>query len=53
MDCMIKGINETKAAAPYDVLDSANLGYCQLFKFKCAAARTCDSWLHGGPIRDC
>ena len=53
MDCMIKGINETMAADPYDVLDRANLGYCQLFKFKCAAARTCDAWLHGGPIRDC
>ena len=36
-----------------DVLDRANLGYCQLFKFKCAATRTCDAWLHGGPIRDC
>ena len=52
MDCMIKGINETMAADPYDVLDRANLGYCQLFKFKCAATRTCDAWLHGGPIRD-
>ena len=44
---MIEGINETMAADPYDVLDRANLGYCQLFKFKCAAARTCDAWLHG------
>ena len=41
-----------KAADPYDVLDRANLGYCQLFKFKCAACRTCDAWLYGGPIRD-
>ena len=40
MDCMIKGINETMAADPQDVLDRANLGYCQLFKFKCAATRT-------------
>ena len=30
MDCMIEGINETMAADPYDVLDRANLGYCQL-----------------------
>jgi len=52
MDCMVKGINETRAADPYDVLDRANLGYCQLFKFKCAACRTCDAWLYGGPIRD-
>ena len=53
MDFMIKGINETMAADPQDVLDRANLGYCQLFKFKCAATRTCDAWLHGGPITDC
>jgi len=31
-------------------LNASNLGYCQLFAFKCAAARTCSSWLSGGPI---
>ena len=30
----------------------ANLGYCQLFHFKCAGERTCDAWLMGGPITD-
>ena len=24
----------------------------ELLVFKCAATRTCDAWLHGGPIRD-
>jgi hypothetical protein len=52
IDCIIKGINETGAADPYEVQQRANLGYCQLFKFKCAAARTCDAWLHGGAIQD-
>ena len=33
-----------------DVVDSADLGYCELFHFKCAAARTCSAWLMGGPI---
>ena len=32
------------------VSDAANLGYCQLFHFKCAGARTCDAWLFGGPV---
>jgi hypothetical protein len=32
------------------VQDAANLGYCELFHFKCAASRTCDAWLVGGPI---
>ena len=52
IDCIIDGINETMAADPYDVQERADLGYCQLFKFKCASARTCDAWLYGGPITD-
>jgi hypothetical protein len=52
LDCIIDGINENRGADPYEVLDRANLGYCQLFKFKCAAARTCDAWLYGGSIQD-
>jgi hypothetical protein len=26
------------------------LGYCEAFDFKCAASRTCDAWVVGGPI---
>lgn len=51
VDCIIQGINETEAADPWDVQCRANLGYCQLFKFKCAGDRTCDAWLHGGSIQ--
>ena len=51
IDCMAKGINEEGAADPYQVIQHGNLGYCQLFKFKCAGARTCDAWVHGGPIK--
>jgi len=50
LGCIVEGINEKQAADPLDVLDLADLGYCQLFKFKCAAKRSCDAWLHGGPI---
>jgi hypothetical protein len=50
LECIKEGINETKTADPQDVLDLADLGYCQLFKFKCASQRSCDAWLHGGPI---
>ena len=52
IDCMAKGINEEGSASdPYQVIQYGNLGYCQLFKFKCAGARTCDAWVHGGPIK--
>jgi hypothetical protein len=51
LSCIIEGINEQGAADPYDVQCRADLGYCQLFKFKCAGSRTCDAWLHGGPTQ--
>jgi hypothetical protein len=33
-----------------EVQDAADLGYCELFDFKCAGERTCSAWLSGGPI---
>jgi hypothetical protein len=53
MKCIVEGIqgeesdNETYAN---EVVDSAELGYCELFEFKCAADRTCSAWLVGGPV---
>ena len=52
IDCIAKGINEEDSIAnPMQVIQLGNLGYCQLFKFKCAGDRTCDAWVHGGPIK--
>jgi hypothetical protein len=52
--CIENGIEEPgeehENYAP-DVVAAANLGYCELFHFKCAGDRTCDAWLVGGPIR--
>jgi hypothetical protein len=41
-----------KQQDPFDVIDAGELGYCRVFKFKCAAARTCSAWIGGGPITD-
>lgn len=52
--CIENGIDdpeETEQGYAADVVDSANLGYCELFDFKCAGERTCDAWLVGGPIK--
>ena len=52
--CISKGIeNEPEEHESYaeDVIKAANLGYCELFHFKCAGDRTCDAWLVGGPIK--
>ena len=33
-----------------NIVELANLGYCELFDFKCAGDRTCDAWITGGPL---
>ena len=53
LDCIAKGIGaKTDQPDPYDTIDAGALGYCEAFDFKCAAARTCDAWVTGGPITD-
>ena len=48
MDCITKGIG----ADANEVEMAGNLGYCEIFDFKCAAKRTCDAWIAGGPLKD-
>lgn len=47
LDCIANGIDSELA---YDIIDAGDLGYCEAFDFKCAAKRTCDAWVVGGPI---
>lgn len=49
IDCINAGLAENGIDA-LDVIAAAELGYCHAFKFKCAASRTCDAWIVGGPI---
>jgi hypothetical protein len=49
LDCIAGGINDTNE---WDTIDAGDLGYCEAFDFKCAASRTCDAWVVGGPIVD-
>ena len=51
-NCMASGINTEKADNGEAVIEQANLGYCELFHFKCAGDRTCDAWLTGGAIEN-
>lgn len=34
------------------IVKNANLGFCELFEFKCAGNRTCDAWVGGGPLKE-
>ena len=49
LDCIASGINDVNE---WDTIDAGDLGYCEAFDFKCAANRTCDAWVTGGPITD-
>jgi hypothetical protein len=36
----------------WEVIDAGDLGYCEVFDFKCASKRTCEAWISGGPITE-
>jgi hypothetical protein len=48
--CIAKGIGNEDD--PWATINAGTLGYCKFLKFKCAAKRTCDAWVEGGPIED-
>ncbi len=50
LDCIVKGIDQEEEGYAADVMEASDLGYCELFDFKCAGDRTCSAWLTGGPI---
>lgn len=53
-NCIAKGIEAGGSGekSAWDAIDAAELGYCEALDFKCAASRTCDAWVVGGPITD-
>lgn len=48
IDAMANGLGGEPMS--YAIIELANLGYCDIFEFKCAGARTCDAWIAGGPL---
>jgi len=53
MDCIESGLatGDTETDA-WEVIEAGDLGYCEIWDFKCAAKRTCTAWVTGGPITD-
>lgn len=50
LDAIAHGLGGEEEA--YAIMKVANLGYCEIFDFKCAGDRTCDAWVMNGPITD-
>lgn len=49
LDCIAEGISGEDA---WDVIEAGDLGYCEFFRFKCNANRSCLAHVDGGPIKD-
>lgn len=43
LQCIAKGIGPE--GDPWATIDAGDLGYCEIFDFKCAASRTCRAWI--------
>jgi len=55
IECIQKGIASISIKEEdisNDIISQADLGYCELFDFKCAGSRTCDAWITNGPLTD-
>jgi len=52
LECIKEGLagGDPKEENAWDSVSAGDLGYCEAFDFKCAASRTCDAWVVGGPI---
>ena len=51
LDCIDAGLAAgSRTGNEWDTIAAGDLGYCEAFDFKCAANRTCDSWITGGPV---
>jgi hypothetical protein len=49
LSCIETGLTDN--ADEFESIDAAGeLGYCEIFDFKCASARTCRAWVAGGPV---
>lgn len=50
LDCIAKGIGDE--GDPWAMIEAGDLGYCEIFDFKCASSRTCDAWVAGSDQGD-
>lgn len=53
LNCIAMGLGaEDPMERSWDTISVANIGFCNIFDFKCAGDRTCDAWVTGGPITE-
>ena len=50
LQCIESGLSRGDDENAWDSVEAGDLGYCEALDFKCAAGRTCDAWVAGGPV---
>jgi hypothetical protein len=50
--CIEDGLAPDRMKDAMEVVEAGDLGFCEVFDFKCAAKRTCAAWIVGGPVTD-
>jgi hypothetical protein len=43
LECIADGIGDE--GDPWAMIEAGDLGYCEIFDFKCASSRTCSAWV--------
>ena len=43
LECIAEGIGDE--GDPWAMIEAGDLGYCEIFDFKCASSRTCSAWV--------
>lgn len=49
---VLKAIGDALGPVGNKIVEKADLGFCEFFKFKCAGERTCDAWITNGPLKE-
>jgi hypothetical protein len=53
LGCIAEGISGgDETADEWDVIEAGDLGYCEIYKFKCNGNRSCLAHVDGGPLTD-
>lgn len=50
LECIESGLGPGDQEDAWGSVNAGDLGYCEALDFKCAAGRTCDAWVAGGPV---
>jgi hypothetical protein len=50
LECISTGLANEPGEDAWATIKAGELGYCEAWDFKCAAGRTCDAWIAGGPV---